>query len=124
MSKSVALKPAYSELHRPDVTDEMLAGITARIVAAFRPLKVILFGSYASGSPHRDSDLDLMVIMDSDDSLHNRIVKVSEVARVPYLPMDILVRTPGEIAQRIELGDHFIQEIMSKGRVLYSHDAC
>ncbi len=50
---------------RPTVTEELLAEITRCIVEAFQPEKVVLFGSYAYGKPHTDSDVDLMVIMNS-----------------------------------------------------------
>lgn len=108
---------------RPEVTEELLQGIAQRIVEAFHPVKVILFGSYAYGTPHRDSDVDLFVIMDSEDTPHDRIVKVYPVAKVPFLPMDVLVRTPEEVEARVAMGDFFVIEILEKGRVLYARDA-
>ena len=88
-----------------------------RIVAHFQPDKIILFGSYAYGKPHADSDVDLLVIMESDDSPTQRAMRVVPVARVAGVPMDVLVRTPAEIAYRLAIGDHFIKEILTKGRV-------
>lgn len=108
---------------RPPVTEALLAEITRRIVEAFHPIKVILFGSYAYGVPHHESDIDIFVIMESEDTMHQRIMKATEVARVPFLPMDVIVRTPQEVEQRIALGDFFVIEILDKGRVLYSNDA-
>ena len=108
---------------RPQVTEDLLAEVTERVVDAFHPNKVILFGSYAYGVPHTESDIDLFIIMQSADTMHQRIVKVTEVARVPFLPMDVIVRTPEEVAQRIAMGDYFVTEILDKGRVLYSDDA-
>jgi predicted nucleotidyltransferase len=58
------LKPSLSDTMRPEVTEKLLQDITRRIVEAFHPVKIILFGSYAYGTPHRDSDVDLFVIMD------------------------------------------------------------
>ena len=52
---------------RPPVTEALLAGITQRIVEKFQPYKVVLFGSYAYGAPDLDSDVDLLVVMDSDE---------------------------------------------------------
>lgn len=107
---------------RPRLTKKLLGEITARIVAQFRPQKVILFGSSAYGSPNLDSDVDLLVIMDIAEPMARRIMRVSEVAQVPFLPMDILVHTPSEIVERQAKGDFFMEEILTKGKVLYSND--
>src|SRR5215472_15163197 len=85
---------------RPPVTEALLADITRRIVEKFQPEKVVLFGSYAYGTPDLDSDVDLLVVMDSDEPMAQRIRRVTEVAKVRFLPMDIIVRTPVEMAQR------------------------
>ncbi len=121
-----SLKPSHSEQFRPEVTDEVLGRISNRIVEAFQPRKVILFGSYTYGKPHQDSDVDHLVVLDSadaDDRPVQRSRRVRSIVGEPYLPMDIMVRTTEEIQRRLELGDFFIAEILSKGRVLYEHDA-
>lgn len=104
---------------RPPVTDALLADITWRIVEKFQPHKVVLFGSYAYGTPDLDSDVDLLVVLDSDEPMAQRIRRVTEVAKVRFLPMDVLVRTPAEIAERLAMGDFFMAEILEKGKVLY-----
>ena len=108
---------------RPRVTKSLLAGIVQRIVEKFRTEKIILFGSYANGVPDRDSDLDLLVVMDSKEPMSQRIRRVTEVAKVRFLPMDIVVRTPAEIDERLAIGDFFIADILSTGKVLYQRDA-
>ncbi len=108
---------------RPRVTKKLLRNITGRIVEAFRPYKVVLFGSYAYGKPNVNSDVDLLVIMDSDEPMAQRIRRVAEVADVPFLPMDVLVYTPAEIEGRLRIGDFFIAEILTKGKVLYQRDS-
>src|SRR5438128_8971681 len=90
---------------RPPVTDALLADITLRIVEKFRPYKVVLFGSYAYGTPDLDSDVDVLVVMDSDEPIVQRIRRVTEVAKVRFLPMDIIVRTPAELTERLAMGD-------------------
>ncbi len=50
-------------------------------------------------------------------------MKVRAVARIPFLPMDVIVRTPQEVETRLALGDFFIQEILARGKVLYERDA-
>jgi predicted nucleotidyltransferase len=106
-------------VRRVRVTKRLLHDMVQRIVAHFQPEKIILFGSYAYGQPHADSDVDLLVIMESDEEPAQRAMRVLPVARVVGVPMDMLVRTPAEIACRLAIGDHFIKEILTTGRVLY-----
>ncbi|HID61496.1 MAG TPA: nucleotidyltransferase domain-containing protein [Anaerolineae bacterium] len=101
------------------VTEEALDEIVRRIVAELQPEKIILFGSYAYGAPSGDSDADLLVIMETDARSADRYLAVSRLLRPRPFPLDILVKTPGEIAQALERGDFFIHEIVTQGRVLY-----
>ena len=104
---------------RPAVTPGLLDQVVQRIVARFHPHRIVLFGSYAYGEPTLDSDVDLLVVMDSDQSMFPRIREVSEVAEVPFLPMDMIVRTPEEMAERVAMGDPFMLEVLTRGVVLY-----
>lgn len=104
---------------RPRVTEALLVDITRRIVEAFHPKKILLFGSYARGTPREDSDLDILVIMDSTEPMAMRMTRVAQVAEVPFLSMDVLVYTPGEIRARRSVADPFLTEVLAQGRVLY-----
>lgn len=84
-----------------------------------RPEKIILFGSFAYGKPTPDSDVDLLIIMNSDLRPHARVVQISEILNPRPFPVDIVVRTPAEVEERLRVGDCFFQEIVSKGKVLY-----
>jgi len=94
---------------------------------ALNPYKVILFGSYAAGNPTEDSDLDVAVILDSDEIVENldermeRMDPVSAaVTEIHYqIAMDILVYSKAEIDYLREDGNSFIAEIESTGKVLY-----
>ena len=99
--------------------EDRLEDVKKRIVDTFSPQKIILFGSYAYGQPTPDSDVDLLVVMESDDRPVERAAKVSRLLRPRPFQMDILVRTPEEIQHRLEIGDQFIREVLEKGRVLY-----
>ena len=89
------------------------------IVREFSPLQVILFGSYAYGTPTEDSDVDLLVVMDIPES-ETRQQAVEIRQRIPRrFPMDMLVRSPDEIAYRVSYNDWFLREITEKGEVLY-----
>ena len=89
------------------------------IVREFAPLQVILFGSYGYGTPTEDSDVDLLVVMAIPESETRR--QASEIRRrIPHrFPMDLLVRSPEEIAYRLSYNDWFLREISEKGEVLY-----
>jgi predicted nucleotidyltransferase len=91
----------------------------AKVIAEkFDPEKIILFGSYATGNPTHDSDVDLLVIMNNGESTFQASVNISLAVKHSF-PMDIIVRTPEEIDRRLSLGDFLLKEIMEKGKVLY-----
>lgn len=88
------------------------------IVRKYRPDKVILFGSYAKGDVGPASDVDLLVIIDTEESTWDLAVEISLTLKHSF-PMDIIVRTPKEIARRLEFGDFFVRDIVEHGKVLY-----
>jgi predicted nucleotidyltransferase len=102
------------------VTEDILAEIVRRIVTALHPEKVILFGSYAYGTPSEHSDVDLLVILETDSRPADRYLAVSRLIRPRPFPLDIVVKTPEEITQASVKGDNFIREIVTQGRVLYA----
>ena len=90
------------------------------IVREFAPLQVILFGSYAYGNPPtEESDVDLFVVMDVAEA-ERRDKRVEIQQRIPQrFPMDLLVRSPADIAYRVSHNDWFLREVIEKGSVLY-----
>jgi len=113
------IKMALQKIKPPQITDSIISEIAEKIVENFRPEKIILFGSQVWGEPKDWSDIDILVIMNYNEPSPRVAAKISLLAKPRYIPMDILVRTPDEIAQRIEIGDHFIKRILTKGRVLH-----
>jgi uncharacterized protein len=89
-----------------------------RIVVHFQPEQVILFGSFARGDPTPDSDVDLLVVLHFQGKNWRMASEIRKVARAPF-PMDLLVRTPGQMRQRLASGDTFLQEITQQGKLLY-----
>ena len=114
-----ALFPSVSATGFGPVTAEILEEITRRIVAALQPKRIILFGSYANGRPTPDSDVDLLVILETTQKPAERQVAVSRLIRPRPFPVDILTRTPQEIEESLRKQDPFIQEILAQGKVLY-----
>jgi predicted nucleotidyltransferase len=88
-----------------------------QVAERFQPDKVILFGSYAYGTPHADSDVDILVIMPCRNQL-DQAAKISLTVDPPF-PLDIIVRKPHNLRWRLEEGESFHTEIVTKGKVLY-----
>ncbi|MGH2593189.1 MAG: nucleotidyltransferase domain-containing protein [Anaerolineae bacterium] len=105
------------------ITDTKIRRAAKKIAETAHPEKIVLFGSFAYGRPTPDSDVDLLVIMESDLRPHARSVQVSEILNPRPFPVDIIVRTPAEIEERLHIGDCFFREILSKGKVLYERSS-
>ena len=88
-----------------------------QIAEQFRPDRIILFGSYAYGKPHVDSDVDLLVVMPARDEI-NQAVRILEGTNSSF-PLDLIVRTPHNLRWRLQEGDWFLREIVGRGTVLY-----
>jgi predicted nucleotidyltransferase len=82
---------------------------TRQIAERFQPEKIILFGSFAYGTPHQWSDVDLLVVMPCANHF-NQAVRIRRTLDAPFL-MDLLVRTPEKLRKRIEDGNQFLREI-------------
>jgi len=89
------------------------------IAAAFKPEKIILFGSYAYGEPNEDSDVDVLVVMPKSRRMGRRpSLKIREKVEADF-PVDILVRDPEFVRERLREGDCFLEEITGKGKLMY-----
>ncbi len=97
--------------------------IVRRLTENLDVVKVILFGSYVSGKPTKDSDLDLLVIVNTKEKGIKRYTIVSELLEPRKIPMDIIVKTPEEIKDRTKKFDPFIRNILKTGKVLYEKPA-
>jgi predicted nucleotidyltransferase len=127
MTNIITMPRTYDELRNPTIipaglsapVGEALPLAIQRIVQTLQPEKVILFGSYAYGIPTPDSDVDLLVIMDTKAPSNERSWEVSRLLIPRPFPVDILVKTPQEIECALVKGDFFIREIIERGKVLY-----
>lgn len=94
--------------------------IVQTIKEQYQPEKIILFGSHVWGAPRKDSDVDLFVVKKSNERRIDRQRAVRKLVWNINVPLDILVYTPEEIKRRLDLEDFFIEDILTKGKVLYS----
>jgi len=93
-----------------------------RIASTLKPEKIILFGSYAYGNPTHDSDVDLLVIIETNGNYKEKVREISMLLYPRQFPVDILVKTPKEVEEALRGGvdnGFFIREIVKKGKVLY-----
>ncbi len=95
--------------------------VVRQIVEKFHPRRVILFGSHAYGMPDPDSDVDLLVEMETPLRSVEQALEIRRSVEFPF-PTDLLVRTPQQIAERVQMRDPFFLEILSRGKVLYEAD--
>ncbi len=101
---------------------KILPALIERIKEVYEPEKVILFGSYAYGQPDAESDVDLLIIKQTDKPFHKRWAEVcrlvSDLRR--HVAFSPFVFTPEELEAKLEKNDPFFQEILQKGKVLYA----
>src|ERR1039458_8087809 len=107
------------EFRAGNMYHEEIAQLTAKIVEAERPEKIILFGSYASGTATESSDIDLLVISRSELPRREREVRLTRQLFGSGVPFDLFVLTPEEVEERLRRNGPFIREILSTGQVVY-----
>ncbi|MEX2172164.1 MAG: nucleotidyltransferase domain-containing protein [Pirellulales bacterium] len=100
-----------------DVPMSVIRRFARQVAERFHPEKIILFGSHAYGQPRADSDVDILVIMPCRNQL-DQAFKIRLAVSAPF-SMDLIVRTPKNIAWRLKEGESFHTEIVNKGKVLY-----
>jgi predicted nucleotidyltransferase len=113
-SRAVAAERWYGGA---DVPMSVIRRFARQVAERFQPEKIILFGSYAYGTPHADSDVDILVVMPARNQI-DQAVKI-DLAVERNFPLDLIVRTPQNVDWRVREGDWFLREILSRGKVLY-----
>ena len=100
-----------------------IQGIVDRIVEGYDPEKIILFGSYAEGNPDDNSDVDLLVVKETDKPRPERVVEARRFVYGASVPLDLIVYTPEEIEseKRNKLG--FIFRVLNNGKTIYERSA-
>jgi predicted nucleotidyltransferase len=93
-----------------------------KLVNAFKPQKVILFGSFARGEMKEGSTLDFMIIANTKLSFFNRIKKALLACTGGSPPIEPLIYTPEEIELLLNQGEGFMEDAMEEGIVLYKKD--
>jgi len=102
----------------PVVDMDSIHALIERIVRAYHPERIVLFGSYAYGTPTVDSDVDLLVVLPFEGKGSRKAVEILNTVN-PAFPVDLLVRTPEQLQQRLAWNDFFLREVIEKGKILY-----
>ena len=110
--------PGYSY---PAVTESLLEQVIERICKAGSPQRIVLFGSRARGEARPDSDLDLLIIEESDLPRHQRSPRYYHALAGLFPAKDILVYTPAEVEDWAEVPNAFITTALREGKVLYGN---
>jgi len=102
-------------------TTKVIRRIVEKLKIEYHPQKILLFGSYAYGEPDEESDIDLLIIKDTNQRPLERWVEVKKILRDPErtLPVSPLVYTEKEIERRVKIKDFFIEDILKYGELLY-----
>lgn len=93
--------------------------ITKRVVKGYSPESIILYGSHARGMPRQDSDIDLLIIKETNERPLDRRIQVERLLSKRLIPLDITVYTPQELKYLFSIGSPFVDEVMKEGRVIY-----
>src|SRR5580698_8451279 len=112
--------PGYVQPYRyasPNIPMAAIRRFARRIAERFEPDKIILFGSYAYGTPHEESDVDLLVIMRCRNAI-DQSIRICLAFEEPF-SLDLIVRTPWKIERGLKDDNWFLREIIEKGKVLY-----
>jgi len=99
----------------------VIRDIVDKIVAEYAPEKIILFGSQASGRADSESDIDLLIVKDTDMPPMERWVRVKRLLRDRNRLVSVspIIYSPRELEARLAMGDFFLRDIMEQGEVLY-----
>jgi len=104
--------PLWNGTRRVD--PEQIEAYCRVLAREFQPEKIILFGSYATGSATPDSDVDLIIVLPFSGNSTNQVIEIRGRAEAPF-PMDLLVWKPSRMLR----GDSFTQTVLNEGKVMY-----
>jgi predicted nucleotidyltransferase len=101
------------------IDEEIIQKIKDRIVSETNVEKIIIFGSYAYGKPTEESDIDILVIMETDLPIHRRARKIRGILSDISIPKDIIVRTPSEFEEYKDIIGTIVYPAAQWGKIIY-----
>jgi predicted nucleotidyltransferase len=104
------------------IDNNKISELINKIATGYNPDKIILFGSYAKGTANEDSDVDLLVIKESNLPRPDRTFQVRKMLYGMMIPIDILVYTPIEIEESQKSKINFLNEVLTTGKTVYERN--
>lgn len=103
------------------ISKEVLNEVKNRLIATYNPIAIYLFGSYAWGSPTKDSDLDLLIVVDqSEEKSYKRPIAGYKALRGLNISKDIIIYTKKEFDSKTTDVSTLGYKIKKDGKVLYA----
>lgn len=104
------------------ITDKKIEEIISKIIRNYDPDKIILFGSYAKGTANEDSDLDLIIVKNTDKPKHKRGKEVRKFLLGSLIPMDLKVYTPDEFENERSSDFSFLNSAIKDSLIVYERN--
>ncbi len=102
------------------ITTELIQYVVDKIVSGIRPQKIILFGSCSRGDSHHQSDLDLFIIKEGNESNKTVRRKIEDLLWGRKFSLDLIVRKPEEVEWNFAAQNPFyVKHVFKEGKILY-----
>ena len=103
---------------RKRIPQKAIDQVVSQIVENFKPQKIILFGSYARGNPRPESDVDMLVIMNTPLRELQQALEIHRSLNIMF-GLDLIVYTPKHLQERLDMHDWFLIDVIKEGKVVY-----
>ncbi len=99
-------------------TEKKIAEVAEKIAEKCQPQKIILFGSWAWGKPTKDSDVDLFIVKETDNT-RKTAMEIDGLVFPRHFPIDFVVYTPSQLKRELGIEEPFVSKIAMDGKILY-----
>ena len=103
---------------RKRIPQKAIDQVVKQIVEQFKPQKIILFGSYARGNPRPESDVDMLVVMETSLKDVQQAIQICQQIEYRF-GLDLIVHTPKYLSERVKMGDWFLRDVLKEGKIIY-----
>ncbi len=103
---------------RERIPAEAIDDVVRQIAERFDPERIVLFGSYATGEARPDSDVDVLVVMDTPLRETEQAVRICQALDY-HFGLDLIVKTPATLERRLALGDQFLRDVIAGGKIVH-----